>query len=291
MIGQTEINRDLIRWLDRATADLPGEVRETVRDEISAHYEDAVAEHRERGLTAEVAHRAAIAELGDAGETASGLCETHLAERSYTRAMIISTAFPVVYMLVEMKTNLSWAAFDFIFCAAILFPTLYVLRAFKRLLVGRYLLTPEDWIFPLLNGAIVMLCVPRMLPFLLGREGLSLEYTTNVIAEAPWSLDALLMLAACGGMALSGLSCILLSDRLAKLEDGLFGLRRALRYTLLLTGVGMVAFLVGLLAKAYVFGSLTNLLTIFAFLLTNTLWTLLFFRAVYQPAAHPMQTA
>ncbi len=291
MTGKIEINQDLIRWLDRATSDLPGEVREMVRDEISAHYEDAVAEHRERGLTSEVAHRAAIAELGDAGETASGLCETHLAERSYVRAMIISAAFPIVYLLLEMKTNLSWAAYDFIFCAAILFPSLYVLRAFKRLLVGRYLFTPTDWLFPLLNGAIVMLCVPRMIPFLLGREALPFEHFTKFIVEAPWSLDTLLMLAACGGMALSGLSCILLSDRLAKLEDGLFGLRRPLRYTLLLTGVGMVGFLVGILAKAYVFGSLTNLLTIFAFLLTNTLWTLLFFRSVYRPLPHPVQMA
>jgi hypothetical protein len=71
-------DRELQAWLDAATRDLPEEVARTVRNEIEAHYEDAVADYLAEGHAREEAQALALADLGKAPPVGRSLRRVHL---------------------------------------------------------------------------------------------------------------------------------------------------------------------------------------------------------------------
>ncbi|GAB4514367.1 MAG: hypothetical protein OHK0046_16370 [Anaerolineae bacterium] len=86
------------QWLHTATRRLPPDIREEVRAEFRAHYEDALETYLEDGLTPEMAHEAALTDLGDAGAAAQALLAIHQAQAHYLRAAFASMA-PSLLML------------------------------------------------------------------------------------------------------------------------------------------------------------------------------------------------
>ncbi|HEX8991319.1 MAG TPA: hypothetical protein VF784_06540 [Anaerolineales bacterium] len=68
-------------WLDTATAKLPSQVADWVRDELQAHYQDAFENPTGRGLDYIEARRLALFELGHSALTASRLQKTHFSRR------------------------------------------------------------------------------------------------------------------------------------------------------------------------------------------------------------------
>jgi hypothetical protein len=68
----------LPNWLDSATRDLPRDVQQMTREEITAHYEDAVVHYQLAGKSSQQAHLAALSDLGDPVETNQALQRTHL---------------------------------------------------------------------------------------------------------------------------------------------------------------------------------------------------------------------
>jgi hypothetical protein len=68
-------------WLGLATKGISRQGKERIRDEISAHYEDALHEGLQQGLTKIEAHIAAMESLGDARKAARGFRRNYLTEK------------------------------------------------------------------------------------------------------------------------------------------------------------------------------------------------------------------
>lgn len=70
------MKQELEDWLDIATQQCSADQRHQFREEIIAHYEDAVHSYQAQGLPAEAAHKAALADLGDPYTTALAFLES-----------------------------------------------------------------------------------------------------------------------------------------------------------------------------------------------------------------------
>ena len=68
-------------WLNIATKGIYQEGKERIRDEISAHYKDALHDALKQGLTKTEAHLAAMESLGDPRKARRGLRKSYLTER------------------------------------------------------------------------------------------------------------------------------------------------------------------------------------------------------------------
>lgn len=69
------------RWLEIATKGLCAQAKERIRAEIQSHYDDAVAESMEQGLSAAEAHAAAVAGLGNPRRSRRAFRHSYLTER------------------------------------------------------------------------------------------------------------------------------------------------------------------------------------------------------------------
>jgi hypothetical protein len=160
----SNIHPDLARWLDTATEGLSSEVAAAVRDELTAHYEDALAEYTEQG--AADAHARAMADLGAADTTAQGLKDAHLGRRRYEMASVASlltviTIFVVnfAYVLCVGKGPQAKMILLLVFNLVMLPLSLWVLLTLKRLLTWRFGVPRLDRIFALGIGGLVANCI------------------------------------------------------------------------------------------------------------------------------------
>jgi hypothetical protein len=295
-VPHTEIDEDFRRWLDAVTRGLPPDLCAAVREEITAHYEDALQDYRARGKSPAEAHRAALADLGDADDTAQGLHDAHLPSLRYVRAMIASAVFPVVYMLLASKAHVTLEKHDIILYAAMLIPTPYLLYTFRALLNefslgGRFGFTRANRLIPLICCGLVGLTMPGILSAALRREVVELPNAVDLAQRTFFSPGTLLALVTVAGLLITSIGFILLSDHLIALPFDLYGLLPPVRHALLITGVGLLSMTIGGLLHVAPFVLLMQVLTLFGFILLNVLWLLLFFRAAYRSAARPTQTA
>jgi hypothetical protein len=86
-------------WLSTATQNLPNHRLETIRQELTTHYLDAVDDYLLQGLSSDHAKRVALRELGDARAVCDGLRSVHIHRRDYWRAMVIA-CLPTVCVIV-----------------------------------------------------------------------------------------------------------------------------------------------------------------------------------------------
>lgn len=76
-------NRLLLEWIDAATAGLPPSAAGKFHAEIADHFAEARARHVEAGLSPDEAGRAALADLGDAGQVARTFRDAHFSRGAY----------------------------------------------------------------------------------------------------------------------------------------------------------------------------------------------------------------
>lgn len=82
---------NLETWLQVATRNLPRDVALTVRDEIEAHYEEAVAEYQARNLEREAAQAAALVDLGEARKVGRALHRVYLSPMQRLWLSLVTT--------------------------------------------------------------------------------------------------------------------------------------------------------------------------------------------------------
>jgi len=148
---------ELTHWLDAATRGLPNESRRWIREELQGHYEDAVQEHLDGGVSLEEAQRAALTELGSAQAIRRDLGETHLAERRYRFAAASCLIFPLglvahLTLIARGRPGLDVIVYDLL----LLVPMLYVLRNLHTLFVLRFNLHIERRLKLIAIGLLAM---------------------------------------------------------------------------------------------------------------------------------------
>jgi len=288
---------ELARWLQTATRGLSGEVRDRVRAEIEAHYHDAVADHLAAGKGADEAHRAALADLGEPRGTARALRETHLSITRYVIAMLLSLMYPFttfgLSMLVYSRTGSEAVGtivlnLDFI-------PVLYILQTFRRLMRERFSAEPVErgmslflWGMAISSGAQIALA--------LGYPDQLYELYVSNLWKPTSAVRAALDWATVLGWATLATGMLAMARGLLKQDERLYGLRRALAYTLGLDGAsGVLLVLILVLAsdlgKAETALTLVSLVAFLMHTIIMALLTLLFFRVVYRGRRDPLQVA
>lgn len=300
------IHPDLTCWLKIATRGLPAEVAALVRSEIEAHYEDALHDHQTQGMSVFEAHRAALGELGDVDATSQALRDTHLAERRYLKAALLSIA-PSMMLLFIIFSQLaagdtSTQPPDFFSFTSLLgivnfFCVLYVLHSFKLLLSGRFNCHQVDRPVAVVKWSLLIVTISTAVSQVLFNRQVALLVNDPMMLEGELIsstgavVETLLRITSVAGILALGFGWIFLSDRLMGVEDRVYGLVKPLRYLLLITGFGVassgIASALGLMNATVV--------AVIAIAVVGTckcaLWTLLFFRAASRGSNRPIQMA
>ncbi len=284
------IAEDLARWLETATKGLPAAAQQVVRAEIEAHYADAVSDHRAAGKTAEEAHRAAMADLGDVRATARALRDTHLARQRYARAAMLSLAVLAAFTLARTLNDIigSWVLTSVIVRGCFVLSALYALYSFKVLLQldSRFIERPISvvaWSLVVFNGTCVLFWV------LFNQPTVNEIGTRSPWVAAPFFQKAL-DLTSLGGELATGVGSLLLGLGFAKAKNPLHGLRIPLCFLLLVLGCAEVGYIAGLIFEvrlAIILGAVSSSLVAY---LTFALIALLFFRAAYPRSLPPLRT-
>ncbi len=94
---------NLDQWLQVATRNLPRDAALTVRSEIEAHYEEAVAEYEARGLGREAAQATALANLGEARKVGRALRRVYLSPLHRLWLSLVTT--PTLRMLAYAQSG------------------------------------------------------------------------------------------------------------------------------------------------------------------------------------------
>jgi hypothetical protein len=300
----TNSNPELMAWLTTVTCGLPDNVSERVRSEIEAHYEDAVADHQAKGLSAPQARCAALTGLGDVRAAARGFRDTYLSERRYLKAAFLSIAPTIVFLVLvffyfragnvqpEPLTSLDITAFFGLLTFAC---ALYVLPAFKTLLSVQFNVQRIDLPDAFLKTGLLVIALSSLLSQWAFHQQVAVLFNDPMIAvnyalfDAGSTLELGARLVNIAGILALGLGWILLGDRLLGIEDERYGLLKPLRWLFLVNGFSVASSGIALLLGSHIGGVIAVTAVVVVGTAKCALWTLLFFRAAFQSANRPLQ--
>ena len=267
MSTNAQLNRDLRQWLLRVTHGLALEVEVEVKEEISAHYADAVDAYKSKGMPDEKAHQAAMRELGEAKEVAQNLRAAHLTKAQCLAASMASLVYPLAMPLASWLVNrhifFGWALV--LIKLAILLPALYVLGTFTR--VNQYRFRLLDLPLNLLIWSVLAGQLARMFNFILFHRAVFYK-GGGVYIFSDGMLSSILASIVLFTEFSGGVSMLLFGLRLSKLNGRLAGLRIPLIFAFVLTGTACLGMGLGLvldthalidIASSIRFGSLISL--------------------------------
>lgn len=278
----------IYEWLETATRGLPKAAKRLFHDEITAHYDDTVADLLREGASIHDARKAALAQLGDAQITALALRRTHLAPRRYRQAALVTvlsllsfvlgalfTIQPILFLLVSVG------------CTTIV---LHALRYWltpdaddKRLALPLALIvvgTSLIGLFSLLGGqALAPVVVVLTDPFIVTR----LDLYTQPLMVSHVILALLTILIGVGWLWFG--EALLRFDHL--LSRRVFGLRLCLAGV----GLGLIGVGAALMLRNSFALNLFNLLVIICGTARHALLAYIFLRAARSQTANPYMRA
>ena len=269
-----QLQRDFEQWLADATRGLSDEVRAVVQDELTAHYEDAVAEYVGKGETAVSAHQLALKALGDSRETRQGLRDTHLAGRRYKTAVVAGLVLPLlmpVGLVINMPPEWGLALMAFLpLCFA-----LYTLDFYLRQTC--FFDGAKRTILFLLVGGGVSVVVSLLFPVL---------FDCSVFADGGCGGETAVLLTAYallyGGIVLAGICFVNLSCTLKALKKSGNVVLTALRYLCFVNGIALIIAVPAVIFQSFGIAVLMTFILVFTLMITLGALVFLFLRAVYQ---------
>jgi len=277
------------RWLADATDGVPAAASHLVSAELSAHFEDAVADYQDEGLTLEEARSRALSDLGLPDCTGRGLKDVHRGRRHYKLAavaslLILANMFllpTIVYSVLAGKSAAARAALivgDLLLAGL----TAYVLLALRRLLVWRFDRVRLGVVFDIVIASYLLWIAADVtsvfalnLTLYIG----SMRPFADAVSGFDW---ALILLAATGqiGLALGGL---IVAGALWTSEDNLYGIGKPLAIGLVLMALPIGTASLALNLGADIVYQILSLLSMVAHASLWPILTLLFVRAVFHP--------
>jgi hypothetical protein len=284
----TNSGDSITRWLETATKDLPSHAVQMVRDEIGAHYADAVAHYAATGKTEAEAHQAALADLGDVRATARALRDAHLARRRYAIAAAACLVYPITLgLLPTLETTVlrSDILAEIVYLGSALVSTLFALSGLKRLL-GHEAHSSRG-LFALVAWAFVVADVAILASQVVFGERTIANTTRRGLHDATTFLQATFDLVDLGGESLGATSLLLLGTWLARVENPLYGLRGPVRWLAIAVGGTLLISVVTTALNIYIPAVVATLLGMVSLVVTFAFLALLFFRAAYRGPRRP----
>ena len=292
------MNHEFTAWLDTATRDLPAEVAATTRRELTAHYEDALEEYIEAGLSPAAAHQRVMTVLGAAKLVSNGLNDVHRGQKHYLWGMLASVAILVLLIgrgiLHESFGLEPYSAASNVFIGAsdvlLTLVTAYILLMLGRVLVWRFNQPSVDRAIQLIiGGHVIAIACDALYRSAIGEE----MYAGGTLSalEADTFIAALMIACSALGRLAMGMGIILLARRILAAASGLYGLGKPVAILMYTMGIALAS--TGLWTHLnFVIGINTvEIVTIFAHLLLWNLMVLLFFRLAYRSPVHPTRFA
>lgn len=283
---------DLERWLNEAMAGLQQDVAAMTRDEIAAHYEDALDAYMDEGLPTAQAHTRAMTDLGASAATAGGLRDVHHGPQQYSRAALASFlvlmfifVVPAIFEFSGGATSLAFTLTSIVQLAL----SVFALMVFKRLLRWRLDVNVERPIVLVnigLAGEIIAAIVSELV-----FGSLDYAYMNSLPPRSTEPLALLLLGAVFISRAMAGYGALVIGRKVFSQGGELFGLARFIGLVALVMGVGLL----GYVAAPFVGTTFMSYMFMVAVMIGHVfLWpllTLLFFRAVYRSPVFPAKFA
>jgi hypothetical protein len=270
------------------------------REELAAHYQDAVEAYIEAGLAPAEAHERALADLGGANLTSNGLKDAHLGHKRYIWAIIASMVnlaalllLPIFYVMFGFKEDSTGAIILFVVADLILLgATVFVLLAMKQVLAWRFGLPHLGRaIWLAVGGLAVQIGADVTSLLFFGYSHNISASNTDSIFSAVSTLDLALKLISLGGFLVLGLGLLQVAFHLFRMADNLYGLARPLAVLMLILGFFFATAWIWLNLPAGALALLAGVIVQLAHLLLWPLLILLFFRVVYRPPRYPTRFA
>ena len=265
------------RWLDDATHGLPKAARSWVRDELLAHYDDALDAHLQDGASLEEAQRSALTELGSARSISGGLRETHLAEQRYRFAAATSLIFPLTMVAhIVLTARGEGGVAVLLYDLLLLLPLLYVLRCLHTLFVQRFNLNVGRRLQLVAVGLLGM-TLPEILMdgyWLTLQNGLAPHPSPLVLG----ALNALMLIDLIGAVIL-GIGFVWLAEALLRVRDARLWSLRPFCYVTLINGYTLaLTSALGVVGQNELYNLAWSLALVLGIVM-HALWLLMFTRA------------
>lgn len=290
-VGRVGMSAHIEPWLRRALRGVPADMRDDVRAELLAHYEDAVADYVAQGMALPAAQQQALADLGDAALVGQALHDTFHAESQYKRAVVLGVVLPLClpFLVLTMQWHM-WI--DGVVLVCWLLPLWLALAAFRVLLGQQVGVNVGLRPFRLMRAGSVLLALLLLMSPLILPDNTLFVLLDPTAAIFPWlqhliSGLLLLSLGVIGGGMLS------LGDAFWDYRQHCTLLEKTAIWLLLLTG--LVLLIVVVVAVVVPQPTLTLvllavpivLIVLLALLHVVLLW--LVFQAFYRTAKSPRQ--
>ncbi len=287
------IHPDLVRWLDAATRGLPREAAQASRAELLAHYQDACDDYVEQGLTTDVAHGRALADLGVASTTASGLVGVHRGQAHYLPAALASMVFVFAYFvlppILQSLGGISEPVWDVLELAQMGI-MVYVLAVLRWLVRWRFAGDGIETAFRLIIGGVIGEMIAGSLSLILLGTDAHLNVTQTLFTVTGF-LPVLTLAIVEVSWLVVGVGTIYLGLKVMPTSGVLYGLEKPVAFLSIMMGLCMIA----VTTLAYVEATKAVLLVFVGIWLVHaTIWplfTLLFFRAAYRSPVRPARLA
>ncbi len=268
---------DLSRWLQQVTRQLPDDVAELIREEITAHYDDSVADAIAAGCSPVEAHQQAMAALGSSGDVADGFAQTHHAPRNYLIAAVIGMVYPLAY-LASIPLNIQLSG-ESVFNLTLFLPLLYVAYGFKTMLAQRPHGANMVGYERIIHTGIVAMCGARFLGWVIYHQPIITETYTRSLTEVHSMIELALNTVALIGLLLVAMGFMLLGERVLHLRETLYGLLKPAGILVIGCGLCLAGYSIGVLNDSSGLRTLAESLAVISGMLAVMLWSCIFFRA------------
>ena len=269
-------NPDLARWLDTVTQGMTADIADLIRDEISAHYDDAHADYLAEGHSSTEAHRLAMRDLGDESVTAKGFQRTHSTERRYLMIGLLGLAYPFVYLLTIPINQKLIGGIGF--NLAIFLPLIYILHSFRVMIQDRFQDVQIEKNILLIRWGIIVLCLARFMGWLLYKQPTVVESYTRSLWDAISFNESLLSFASLAGLFLLSVGIILVGEQVFQLRQRFDHALKPLCVVVMVCGISFVVYGIGSLYGNLGIAVLAELTGVIAGMMATLLWASIFFR-------------
>jgi hypothetical protein len=267
---------DLQRWLKKSTRGLNAELSDLIREEITAHYEDAIDDYQIEGFDLVTAHQMAMRDLGDESAVGTSFRQVHYSHWRYLVYALVGLAYPIGYLL-SIPLNESIVG-SVGFNLAIFLPMIYIVSSFRTLLRDRFSQVDIEKNILLIRWGIIILCLTRLIGWRLYYHPTIVESYSRSIFDAISMWEMGLNIVSIAGLLLAAVGFMLIGEQTLRLHENLYGLLKPLGVSIIVCGAGFAVYgLCSLVGQANIC-IFAEMLAAMAGIIATFVWSFIFWR-------------
>jgi len=267
---------DLQRWLKKSTRGLDADLSDLIRDDITAHYEDALEDYQNDGHDLATAHQMAMRDLGDESAVGVGFRQVHYSNWRYLAYALVGLIYPIGYLL-SIPFNEALVG-GVAFNLAIFLPMIYIVSSFRTLLRDRFSQVDIEKNILLIRWGIILLCLTRFIGWRIYYQPTILESYSRSIFDAVSMWEMGLNLVSIAGLLLAAAGFIFIGEQTLRLHEEFYGLLKPLGISIVLCGAGFATYgLCSLMGQAQIC-IIAEMIADMAGIIATLAWSYVFWR-------------